>query len=143
MHRRHFLRALAIGAGVVAAPAPIRRYFFAPAGGWLETPQARLARQYREGFPRPSQDWYADPQTGLSLRMVRHYEVQHEEFVSRVDVLYGFSTLRPEYRVQLVAGDDELAGFDKDVIHQCAKDLADHIDAEALKHLGVIMNVGE
>ncbi len=54
-------------------------------------------------------------ETGLSMRLVRQFDVNSGGFVSRLDVLYGFSVLRPELAVRIVSArgpalevDDEL-----------------------------------
>lgn len=40
---------------------------------------------------------------GISLRLVRLYDVQSEQFVCRMDVLYGMATLRPELACRVSA----------------------------------------
>lgn len=54
-------------------------------------------------------------ETGLSMRLVRQFDINSGGFVSRLDVLCGFSPLRPELAVRIVSGrgpalevDDEL-----------------------------------
>lgn len=44
-----------------------------------------------------------DPQLGLSLRFVRGYDFRNDQFVSRLDILYGTVAQRPEFAVR-VAG---------------------------------------
>ena len=38
----------------------------------------------------------SDPQTGVSMRCVRQYDINNDLFPCRIDVLYGWATLRPE-----------------------------------------------
>jgi len=38
---------------------------------------------------------------GLSMRVVRDYDINHDRFPCRFDVLYGFATLRPELACRL------------------------------------------
>lgn len=45
----------------------------------------------------------ADKQLGISLRMVRAYDIQSDQWPTRIDVLYGWATLRPELAVRIAA----------------------------------------
>lgn len=38
----------------------------------------------------------SDPQTGLSIRMIRQYAISTDTFPCRLDILYGWKTIRPE-----------------------------------------------
>jgi len=38
----------------------------------------------------------SDKQLGISLRIVRDYDITTDQFPCRIDVLYGWATLRPE-----------------------------------------------
>ena len=38
----------------------------------------------------------SDPNSGISLRVVRQYDINNDLFPCRIDVLYGWATLRPE-----------------------------------------------
>jgi hypothetical protein len=38
----------------------------------------------------------SDPTTGLSIRMVRQYDIVNDKFPCRLDVLYGYKTVYPE-----------------------------------------------
>jgi hypothetical protein len=38
----------------------------------------------------------SDKQTGLSLRLVRAYNITNDQFPCRLDILYGWAALRPE-----------------------------------------------
>jgi hypothetical protein len=40
---------------------------------------------------------------GISMRLVRDYDVQTDQFPARFDVLYGYKMLRDEYAARLVA----------------------------------------
>lgn len=44
-----------------------------------------------------------DPQTGLSIRMVRDYNVSTDQLITRLDILYGWAPLYPEWSAR-VAG---------------------------------------
>jgi len=43
----------------------------------------------------------SDPQTGLSVRMVRQYNITTDLFPCRLDVLYGWATLYPQWACRL------------------------------------------
>lgn len=45
----------------------------------------------------------ADKQLGISLRMVRAYDINTDQWPCRIDVLYGWATLRPELAVRIAA----------------------------------------
>lgn len=45
----------------------------------------------------------SDKQLGVSVRMVRAYDINTDMFPCRLDVLYGWSTLRPELAVRVAA----------------------------------------
>ena len=45
----------------------------------------------------------ADKQTGLSIRMVSAYQVSTDQFITRMDILYGWAALYPEWSCR-VAG---------------------------------------
>lgn len=38
---------------------------------------------------------------GLSIRMVRDYDINNDQFPCRLDILYGYKTIRPEWAVRL------------------------------------------
>lgn len=43
-----------------------------------------------------------DPESGLSLRMVRQYDINNDKFVTRMDILYGWKTVRPEFACKIL-----------------------------------------
>jgi hypothetical protein len=43
-----------------------------------------------------------DPETGISLRVVRDYDLSSDKFRCRMDVLYGWKELRPEWACQIL-----------------------------------------
>lgn len=43
-----------------------------------------------------------DPESGLSLRLVRAYDINNDVFPTRVDILYGWAALRPEWSCRLM-----------------------------------------
>ena len=43
----------------------------------------------------------SDSQLGISIRMVRAYDINTDKFPCRLDVLYGWKTLRPELAVRM------------------------------------------
>jgi hypothetical protein len=43
-----------------------------------------------------------DPDTGISLRVARQWDVSTDKFKTRVDVLYGWKELRPEWACQIL-----------------------------------------
>ena len=44
----------------------------------------------------------SDKQLGMSIRMIRAYDISSDQFPCRLDVLYGWATLRPELAVRLM-----------------------------------------
>jgi hypothetical protein len=45
----------------------------------------------------------SDRRTGLSIRFVRGYDVTNDKFISRLDVLYGWAVVRPEFACRVHA----------------------------------------
>lgn len=45
----------------------------------------------------------SDKQLGISLRMVRDYDINTDQWPCRIDVLYGWATLRPELACRVAA----------------------------------------
>jgi hypothetical protein len=45
----------------------------------------------------------SDPQTGLSIRMIRAYDITTDRFPCRLDILYGWAALYPEWACRLQA----------------------------------------
>ena len=45
----------------------------------------------------------ADKQLGLSIRMVRAYDINQDQFPCRLDILYGWAALRPELACRVAA----------------------------------------
>lgn len=43
-----------------------------------------------------------DPETGLSIRIVRDYDLSSDKFRCRMDVLYGWKELRPEWACRIL-----------------------------------------
>jgi hypothetical protein len=43
-----------------------------------------------------------DPDTGISIRVVRQYDISTDKFPCRVDVLYGWKELRPEWACRIL-----------------------------------------
>lgn len=43
-----------------------------------------------------------DPETGVSIRIVRDYDFSNDKFRCRLDVLYGWKELRPEWACQII-----------------------------------------
>ncbi len=39
--------------------------------------------------------------TGISMRFVRHYDIQTDRMPARFDVLYGYGTLQPDLAVRI------------------------------------------
>ena len=46
----------------------------------------------------------SDKQLGISLRIVRDYDITTDQFPCRIDVLYGWATLRPELACRIYGG---------------------------------------
>ena len=45
----------------------------------------------------------SDDQLGMSIRLVRDYDITNDKFPCRLDVLYGWATLRPELACRIQA----------------------------------------
>lgn len=43
----------------------------------------------------------SDPETGLSVRLTKQYQVDTDELVTRLDILYGWSVVRPQFMVRV------------------------------------------
>lgn len=43
-----------------------------------------------------------DPETGLSIRIIRQYDIDSDKFKCRLDVLYGWAAARPEWGCQIL-----------------------------------------
>ena len=48
----------------------------------------------------------SDDQLGISLRVIRDYIPTTDELVTRIDVLYGWSVLRPDFAVKIINDND-------------------------------------
>lgn len=44
----------------------------------------------------------SDPETGLSIRIVRAYDISNDAFPCRLDVLYGWKAVRPEWACRII-----------------------------------------
>jgi hypothetical protein len=44
----------------------------------------------------------SDPESGLSVRMVRQYDINNDKFITRLDILYGWKTVRPEFACKIL-----------------------------------------
>jgi hypothetical protein len=44
----------------------------------------------------------SDPDTGVSIRVVRAYDINNDQFPCRLDVLYGWKAVRPEWACRIV-----------------------------------------
>ena len=40
---------------------------------------------------------------GISMRLIRDYQIGDDEFPARIDVLYGFQTIRPQLAARVAA----------------------------------------
>jgi hypothetical protein len=43
-----------------------------------------------------------DPETGISIRIVRDYSLSTDKFMCRMDVMYGWAALRPEWACKIL-----------------------------------------
>lgn len=43
----------------------------------------------------------SDPASGLSIRFVRGFDITNDKFISRLDVLYGWQVVRPEFACRI------------------------------------------
>jgi hypothetical protein len=129
VNRRAFLRRLAVGAAAIAIeqaiPDVARTYFLPPPAGWRRTSGDLLVRDSRE--------------LGISIRFVREFTIENP---TRVDVPYGWATLRPELACRILL---------EDTAHEGARARRRRKRQEAfalkpaerlgLRQLGVITNV--
>lgn len=44
----------------------------------------------------------SDPESGLSIRVVRAYDINNDNFPCRLDILYGWKALRPEFACKIL-----------------------------------------
>lgn len=44
----------------------------------------------------------SDPESGLSLRIVRAYDISNDTFPCRLDILYGWKAVRPEWACRII-----------------------------------------
>jgi hypothetical protein len=42
-------------------------------------------------------------QDGLSMRIVRQYDINNDKFPCRLDILYGYKTIRPELACRILS----------------------------------------
>jgi hypothetical protein len=42
-------------------------------------------------------------QDGLSLRMVRQYDINNDKFPCRLDILYGYQPIRPQLAARILS----------------------------------------
>lgn len=40
---------------------------------------------------------------GLSMRIVRQYDINNDKFPCRLDILYGYKTIRPELACRILS----------------------------------------
>ena len=40
---------------------------------------------------------------GMSIRMIRDYDINQDRLITRLDILYGFATLYPELAVRMAS----------------------------------------
>jgi hypothetical protein len=66
------------------------------------TPLARFIPAHMRYRPPPSIPY---PVSGMSLRLVRDYDIAAASHVTRIDIFYGTSLLRPEFACRVVQGD--------------------------------------
>lgn len=81
------------------------------------------AKQLAEQVDRDILSLYAAPHAklvnrdpGLSIRMMRHYDINSDRFPARLDVLYGMAVLKPDFAVRVVSDEPELAAEGERVI---------------------------
>jgi hypothetical protein len=43
-----------------------------------------------------------DPDTGISIRIVRQWDINSDKFKTRADVMYGWAPLRPEWACKIL-----------------------------------------
>lgn len=48
-------------------------------------------------LPRGVHEAYREAYDGVSMRMITAYDVTNDDFITRLDVLYGFTAVRPEW----------------------------------------------
>lgn len=96
---------------VDALPANNAALTILGAGG-TETPQGLAF--HRDAFVFASADLIlpggtdmaarvSDKQLGMSIRMIRDYDINQDRLITRLDILYGFATLYPELAVRMAS----------------------------------------
>lgn len=94
MNRRHFLRALGIGAAGLTLAAAVPEAV-------LEALAPSVHRTYFDlgGPPRN----IADKDVGISIRYVKEFDPNSGLYVARMDLMYGWAALRPELACRISA----------------------------------------
>jgi hypothetical protein len=46
---------------------------------------------------------YRDVQDGISMRLVRQYDINNDRLPCRVDILYGYKTVRPQLAARILS----------------------------------------
>jgi hypothetical protein len=46
----------------------------------------------------------SDEDLGLSLRIIRQYNIMTDQYICRVDILFGCQLLRPEFMTVVLSG---------------------------------------
>jgi hypothetical protein len=105
----------------IIATGPMQTVSNSPAGGSLITVTGATGGSYplglafhRDAFTLVTADLpvpkgtdmasrVSDKQLGISLRIVRDYDITTDQFPCRIDVLYGWATLRPELACRVLA----------------------------------------
>lgn len=103
--RRGFLKCLAATAAVaIAAPViePVVKHFVPPPAGW-----------HPDSFNLKLPDWYAqralrslNDNLGVSMRMVKEYDINSDQFPVRIDCLYGWSVIQPKLAARISSLED-------------------------------------
>ncbi len=114
MDRRKFLKLFGLGVAGAAAAAAIDPDM----AGWVKGAKT---------FFLPTPTALSDADLGISIRMVREYDIVTDAYPMRMDVLYGTCVLRPELAARVYVSDEmKLDAYFK----TAAKELADKIDAD-------------
>jgi len=106
---------------LVAAPAQQATVDVLPVGGALLTVMGNAGTQSPQGIAF-HRDWItlacadlplpggvdmaarvSDRQLGLSIRLVRAYDISNDQFPCRLDILYGWAPLRPELACRVMS----------------------------------------
>lgn len=99
MNRRGFLKLLTAGAAGLLVGEDLERALWTPGATTHVLPPASGWR------PGPPFNLFNPPVDveGISMRLIRTYDVRTDQLVARMDILCGFAMVRPELALRISA----------------------------------------